>query len=76
MKIQDVKIIKAYKNQQEKAVFNITTKKEEIMKKKLFRERYAKNVASVETFDTHIKNPELKVKTVEKKKKASKKKEA
>lgn len=44
------------------------------MKKKVFRERYAKNVVSVETFDKHIEVPKVEFKT--KKKRASKKKEA
>jgi len=44
------------------------------MKKKVFRERYAKNVVRVETFEKHIENPKLEVKP--KKKRASKKKEA
>ena len=29
------------------------------MKKKVFRERYADNVISVETFEEHVKNPKL-----------------
>lgn len=44
------------------------------MKKKVYRERYAENLVSVETFDTLVKNPKLEVKPT--KKRASKKKEA
>lgn len=43
------------------------------MKKKLFRERYGRNVVSIETFDKKIENPKVEVKP---KKRTSKKKEA
>lgn len=32
------------------------------MKKKVFRERYANNVVSVETFEKHIEEPKVEVK--------------
>lgn len=38
------------------------------MKKKVFRERYANNVVSVETFDKHIENPKVEVKAKPRKK--------